>query len=137
MVMELSRLLSWSFAWRNGFHTALGLVWFAMAYLPVSGASAQTAKIVGTGAIGCDGFTRAIDARPEAVREYFAWAQGYMSGALLRTEVGVDDGLDLSSRAMPIQTQIVFLQRYCGLHADRDFADAVHELYRNLGGKGM
>lgn len=104
---------------------------------PVTSALAQSAKIVGTGAVSCDRFNQALDADPEAIREYFVWGQGYMSGVLIRSPAGVDDTLDLSSNAMPVVEQMRLVRRYCVLHVDADYADAIQMLYRALGGKAM
>ncbi len=122
---------------RRGLRLVVALVCFLLPNMLLDGAFAQMAKIVGTGAIGCGGFNQAVDRNPENVREYFAWAQGYMSGVMIRAPSGVDDELDLSSNAMPVVDQILFLRRYCALHLERDYADAVGALYRALGGKGM
>ena len=52
------------------------LAFFLGLVMTVAGALAQTAKIVGTGAVSCDQFGQAVDSDPDAIREYFAWAQG-------------------------------------------------------------
>ena len=83
------------------------------------------------------GFNQAAEAKPEAVRKYFAWGQGFMSGAMIRAQSGIDEELDLSSNALTIAEQMLFISRHCGLHVERHFADAIQALYRALGGKGM
>ena len=105
--------------------------------MPVAGAIAQTAQIVGTGAVSCGQFGQAVDSDPDAIREYFAWAQGYMSGVMIRSPAGVDDALDISSNSMPIIEQMNFIRIYCMSHRDREYADAIQALYHVLGGRGM
>ena len=125
-------------------HTRIAAALWATAFacffsliISVTSAFAQTAKIVGTGAVSCIRFNQAVDAAPQSMREYFAWAQGYMSGVMMRSPAGVDDALDLSSNALPIVEQMRFVRRYCALHVDGEYADAIQALYHALGGRGM
>jgi hypothetical protein len=64
-------------------------------------------------------------------RIYFAWAQGYMSGILMKTRLGTGDHLDL---APPVPTQMSFVRQYCAEHEANDYSEAVVALYRRLGG---
>lgn len=97
-------------------------------------AAAQQAavKIVGPGAGTCAQYVVEISLSPLAERGYFAWAQGYMSGILLRAPPGKDEDLDLTPRTFPASRQAEFLRTYCSTHTSEDFADAVNELYRTL-----
>ncbi len=95
-------------------------------------ASAQAVKIVGIGATPCAQFTAEIGRTPAAERDFFAWAQGFMSGALIRSPPGVDEGLDLTPPGFPLPRQAEFLRSYCQEHPKQDFMDAVHALYRTL-----
>jgi hypothetical protein len=67
--------------------------------VPAAGAEPATAKIVGLGATPCQQFEREANERPAVQREYFAWAQGFMSGILMGRPPGVDVGLDLNPRS--------------------------------------
>lgn len=92
----------------------------------------ESVKVVGIGATTCSDFIREVEARPETERDFFAWAQGYMSGALMRAPSGVDVGLDLAPPAFPLSKQADFLKSFCAQRHDSDFTDAVHLLYRTL-----
>ena len=100
-------------------------------------AQAQSVKIVGIGAATCMRFSADLAANPVAERDYLAWAQGFMSGALVRAPPSVDEGLDLTPEAFPLRMQAVFLRDYCSQNTTGDFSDAVHALYRRLRGNGM
>lgn len=92
----------------------------------------ETAKIVGVGAASCSTFLDHIRAEPSSERDYVIWAQGFMSGALMRAPEGLDRGLDLLPPTFPIGRQAVFLRRYCEAHPRADFSDGVVELFRTL-----
>jgi hypothetical protein len=100
-----------------------------LSILPVQ---AQTAKIVGIGVASCSVFSREAAETTSAERDYLAWAQGFMSGALMRAPLGVDEGIDLLPPAFPLRAQADFLRSFCRDHPDKDYVDAVHELYRHL-----
>lgn len=100
------------------------------------GASAELAKIVGPGASKCADFTSESLKKPEAEREYLAWAMGLMSGLVLRAPPGVDEGLDLMPPSVPPAVQLEFLREYCTQKPHEDFTDAVLELFRLLRNKG-
>ena len=95
-------------------------------------AQAQSVKIVGIGASTCTRFLQEIDGKPQAEREYFAWAQGYMSGLLIRAPAGKDEGLDLTPPAFPLLKQAAFLRTFCATNRDADYSDGVNTLYRTL-----
>ena len=95
-------------------------------------AHAQSVKIVGLGATTCARFLQEIDGKPQAEREYFAWAQGYMSGLLIRAPEGKDEDLDLMPPAFPLLKQAEFLRGFCSQNIDADFTDGVNTLYRTL-----
>lgn len=104
----------------------LGSVWAAQS------ANAQQIKIVGIGAANCPQFLRDIANNTVVERDYFAWAQGYMSGLLIRAPAGKDEGLDLTPGHFPLLKQAAFLRAYCAAHVDEYFTDAANELYRTL-----
>lgn len=106
----------------------------ALGLLLAMPAQAQTAKIVGLGASTCADFHREIAGSPGVERDYFAWAQGFMSGALIRAPKGVDEGVDLSPRSFALSEQAGFLRRFCRDYPDQDFMDAVRALYHRLRG---
>jgi hypothetical protein len=111
------------------------LMWKAPATLIallVLPAQAETAKIVGIGASTCQHYNREIQEAPAVQRDYFAWAQGFMSGALIRAPEGVDAGLDLTPPSFPLEEQADFLRTFCAKNQDQDFMDATRALYRHL-----
>ena len=95
-------------------------------------AEAETAKIVGHGASRCSTFTRDVQHSAALEREYFAWAQGFMSGALIRAPSGVDQDIDLLPGSLPAGAQINFLRDYCSKNSDQDYMDAARALYHRL-----
>lgn len=95
-------------------------------------AHAQSVKIVGTGTASCEDFLTEIRGRPDVEKNFFAWAQGYMSGLLIRAPAGKDEDLDLMPPQFPLLKQAEFLRSYCSKHAGEDFSDAVNTLYRTL-----
>ena len=98
-----------------------------------AGASyAQTTKIAGTGAVSCGTFLKDIAMNPISEREYYSWAQGYMSGILVRAPAGIDDNLDLIARAFPVIRQLQFFRDYCAARPDHSYADAAESLYKRL-----
>jgi len=100
--------------------------------LAVSECKAQSAKIVGTGAVSCATFLRDIARSPIYEREYFSWAQGYMSGILMRAPPGKDENLDLTPPGFPVKDQLGFFREFCAEHQQDDFAYAAVQLYQRL-----
>ena len=84
-----------------------------------TGARAQETKVVGV------------------LRDYLAWAQGFMSGALMRAPPGVDEGLDLLPPTLPLTAQAAFLRAFCREHPERDYMDAVRALHHRLRGPAL
>ena len=97
-----------------------------------SAAQAQGVKVVGIGSSSCMRFKQDIAENPAVERDYFAWAQGFMSGALIRAPKGIDDDLDLSPPSFPLLKQVDFLRAFCADHPDRDYLDAARALYRSM-----
>lgn len=95
-------------------------------------AEAQSVKIVGIGASSCQFFLQEINGKPEVEKNFFAWAQGYMSGLLLRAPPGKDEDLDLEPGVYPLLKQAEFLRGFCTRNPDADFSDGVNDLYRTL-----
>jgi hypothetical protein len=102
-----------------------------------TGAAAQETKIVGVGAATCARFNGHVAESPSSERDYLAWAQGFMSGALMRAPPGVDEGLDLLPPTLPLTAQAEFLRTFCRDHPDRDYMDAVRALYHRLRGPSL
>ena len=92
------------------------------------------AKVVGIGASSCAQFNEEIARSPSAERDYFAWAQGFMSGVLLRAPTGQDEKLDLTPPSFPLRQQAAFLRLFCSKNTSQSYADAVLELYLRLRG---
>lgn len=99
----------------------------------VASASAQgVVKIVGIGAATCSEFLTHVEAQPGEERTYFAWAQGYMNGLLVRAPAGKDEGLDLAPPSFSLERQAAFLRTFCSENTGADFTDGVNMLYRTL-----
>lgn len=92
------------------------------------------AKIVGIGAASCPEYLAQIQAEPRRERDYLAWAQGFMSGALMRSEEDAGRGLDLSPTNFPLSRQAEYLRNFCLERPDASFAEGVITLYRKLRG---
>ena len=117
-----------------GMSVAMLLVLGSIGLFAANAVDAQTAKIVGYGAASCVKFLRDYARDAISERVYFAWAQGYMSGILMKTPLGTDDHLDLVPRDLSVQTQMSFVHQHCVEHEMNDYSDAVVSLYRRLGG---
>lgn len=100
----------------------------------ITGAQAQAVKIVGIGASSCIRFKQDVSETPSVEKDYFAWAQGFMSGALFRAPPGVDEDLDLTPPSFPLESQADFLSKFCADHPDQDYLDATRALYHRLRG---
>lgn len=88
----------------------------------ISGTShSQSVKIVGLGASSCSKYIADIDKESEINKQYLAWAQGFMNGALVRAPAGIDDGLDLLPESFPVPNQLEFLREWCA----RAFSDQI------------
>lgn len=86
----------------------------------------------GLGASPCNKFTQEGQERVDIQREYFAWAQGFMSGILIRSPAGVDETLSLNPPGFPLPLQVDFLASYCIQNLGKSFTDAVINLYKRL-----
>ena len=95
----------------------------------------QTANIVGLGAATCKEFNRDVQRNFHIQRDYFAWAQGFMSGILMRAPPGEDEDLELNPPEFPLQKQAEFLRNFCAKNPGKDYSDGVIELYRVLHGE--
>ena len=95
-------------------------------------AQAPFVRIVGPGAARCSRFSEDIARDPRQEREYFAWAQGVMSGLLLRAPTPAEADLDLLPPSFGVEAQMDFLQANCRHDADQGFADATVALFREL-----
>jgi len=93
---------------------------------------AQSIKIVGLGASTCQQYLSDIQDNVAMEREYISWAQGYLSGLLIRAPVGVDENLDLTPPSFPLLRQAQYLREFCAAQPKLDFPEAVQELYRTL-----
>lgn len=104
----------------------------AASILSTQHAQAQLAKVVGIGASSCAHFNEEIARSPNTERDYFAWAQGFMSGVLIAGPKGVDEGLDLSPPSFTLNQQAAFLRSYCSSKPNQGFVEGVLELYVQL-----
>lgn len=94
--------------------------------------SSQNVKITGLGASKCGKYIDDVDLTETSEKIYFAWAQGFMNGALVRAPAGVDDDLDLIPPSFPIDKQMSFLRTWCKFNSDGDFSDAAFALFKEL-----
>lgn len=116
-------------------HTMKRLATFLLGILLActsSATKAETVRIVGIGAASCTQFNQEIAQKPAVERDYLAWAQGFMSGALMRAPQGVDETLDLLPPSFPLQQQADFLRAFCAQNPNEAYMDAVHTLYQRL-----
>jgi hypothetical protein len=97
-----------------------------------SSASPRIVHIIGLGATSCSKFIAEITQRPSLQRDYFAWAQGLMSGVVLVRPPLNGEKLDLVSPSFPLLKQVAFLRQYCEKHPSNGFVDAVRALFRVL-----
>lgn len=65
-------------------------------------------------------------------RDYFAWAQGFMSAIVLSRPPGVDEDLDLNPASFGLVDQVHYLEEHCARNLSADFSDAVEALYKRL-----
>ena len=103
-----------------------------MRFVPNGFAQGSPVKIVGIGASSCSQFIGDVENNPKSERDYLAWAQGYMSGLLIRAPAGKDENLDLTPPALGLVQQADFLRMHCSTNLRDDFSDAVNSLYRTL-----
>lgn len=89
-------------------------------------------RIVGPGAARCSRFSADVARDPRQEREYFAWAQGVMSGLLLRAPTPTEADLDLLPPGFGVEAQMDFLQANCKQYPDQGFTDATVALFREL-----
>ena len=61
----------------------------------------------------CARFNEESARSPNTERDYFAWAQGFMSGVLLRAPRGQDETLDLAPPSFSLGKQAAFLREFC------------------------
>jgi hypothetical protein len=101
----------------------------------VLSAEGPKANIVGLGATTCLAFNRDVQQNFRIQRDYFAWAQGFMSGILVRAPPGKDEGLELIPPWFSLQKQVEFLRDFCAKNPNKDYSDGVAELYRALRGE--
>ena len=113
----------------------MGLVVKTM--IGVSAVNAQPVTIAGIGVLRCHAFNQQIVEEPGAEARYFHWAQGFMSGVLLRAPSGQDDTLDLAPPGWPLDQQRQFLREYCSKNPLRYYFHAVAALYNRLGGTSL
>ena len=120
-------------AWLHSVATILAAPVLALAFCLMAGMAAageETVVIIGTGSGTCASFLEDIRDRPQSQGEYFSWAQGYMSGLLIRAPVG--ETVDLNPAVLPLAKQAIFLHMFCTQKPDARFADGVEFLYKLL-----
>ena len=74
-------------------------------------------------------FNEEIARSPRTERDYFAWAQSFMSGVLMRAPQGVDEAPRSFPAVAPLQNQAAFLRNFCSRNPTDD---AVLALYLRL-----
>src|SRR5215207_3794620 len=111
---------------------SLAILVAVLALCPAAVRSQGVVKIVGLGAATCATFREDIARTPDLERVYFAWAQGYMNGLMIRAPEGQDENVDLTPREMGLQAQLAFLRSFCVENSKANFADGIHGLYQTL-----
>ena len=111
---------------------SLAILVALLALCPAAVRAQGVVKIVGLGAATCATFREDIGKTPDLERVYFAWAQGYMNGLMIRAPEGQDENIDLTPREMGLRAQLSFLRTFCTENAGGNFADAIHSLYQTL-----
>ena len=111
---------------------ATSIVATALALCPADVRAQSAVKIVGLGAATCATFREDIAETPSLERTYFAWAQGYMNGLMIRAPEGQDENIDLTPREFGFQAQLAYLRTFCTENPGGNFADAIHGLYQAL-----
>lgn len=109
----------------------LGLFWTLQSL-----AHAEPVRIVGLGAASCSRFISDVAKDPSMIGQYYSWAQGYMSAILLTRPDGIDTNLNLSPQSFGPEQQFEYLSSFCAQQKDKEFPDAVQELYKTLRSKG-
>ena len=94
--------------------------------------SGQAVAIVGTGAARCSTYLDQIAKNPLYEREYFAWAQGFMSGLVMGAPSGKHENLQLNPPQFPVREQFAFLREYCATRYEQGFTDGVIALFAKL-----
>lgn len=107
----------------------------AVGILLATNAYAQSVRIVGLGATTCARFLQEVRGKPLLERDYFAWAQGYMSGIVISAPPKVDESLNLAPLSFPLQEQAAYLRDFCATNPSADYSDGVLALYHKLGGQ--
>ena len=77
-------------------------------------------------------FSKRYPLESSSERECFSWAQGYMSGILMRAPAGEDENLNLISSTFPVRLQLQFFRDYCATRPQETYAAAAEELYRKF-----
>jgi hypothetical protein len=98
---------------------------------------AQPIAIAGIGVTRCHEFNQQIDREPKLEDYYFSWAQGFMSGVLLRGRTGQDETVALVQAQHPPEQQREFLKSYCRRNPLRYYFHATAALYQQLGGTSL
>jgi hypothetical protein len=99
--------------------------------------SAQPVEIAGIGVTRCHDFIQQVGRDPAIEGDYFAWAQGFMSGVLLRGRPGQDEALKLVPPQLAPELQRQFLRDYCKRNPLRYYFHAIAALYKRLGGTSL
>ena len=116
----------------------IGLAWLLIGVtVDIRMALAQPAAIAGIGVSRCVAFNEQRAQTPGLEDYYFVWAQGFMSGVLLRAESGRDAAVDLVSPGLAPDQQRQFLRDYCARNPLRYFFHGVAALYNRLGGTSL
>jgi len=95
-------------------------------------AQAEPVRIAGLGAATCNRFSSDVAKDPAIIAQYYSWAQGYMSAILLTRPAGIDTNLNLNPQSFGPEQQLEYLSNFCIKQKDKEFPDAVQELYKLL-----
>ena len=91
----------------------------------------------GLGASSCLKFALDYTRSPPSEKQYFIWAQGYMSAIMMMAPSGIDDALNLLPASYPKESQMAWIRSICAQDPQRSYGHAIRVLYRHLGGKAL
>jgi hypothetical protein len=117
--------------WRCTMRTAILAVFVGLS-LTMSADAESPGIVVGYGSGRCGDFGRDLAKWGQSVEmAYFAWAQGYMSA--VQTPRPESDRINLMPASLDVEEQMRSIRKFCAHNPQRQFDEAVADLYDRLG----
>jgi hypothetical protein len=117
--------------WRCMMRTAIVAVFVGLS-LTMSAEAESPGIVVGYGSGRWGDFGRDLAKWGQSVEmAYFAWAQGYMSA--IQTPRPESDRINLLPASLGVEEQMRFIRKFCAHNPQRQFDEAVADLYNRLG----